>query len=93
MIRIPRIGSTAVFLAAWLMPWRPAFKTRVAGSRLKFFVHYRDLTGRHIAKYGAYEQTPTRWLDNYLAGRPWEFSSTSAPIWAGTPCMPPCTPR
>ena len=32
MIRIPRIGGTAVFLAAWLMPWRPAFK--VARDRL-----------------------------------------------------------
>jgi hypothetical protein len=28
MIRIPRIGGTAVFLAAWMMPWRPAFKVR-----------------------------------------------------------------
>jgi hypothetical protein len=33
MIRVPRIAGTAVFLAAWL----------TSGSRLKFFVHYRDL--------------------------------------------------
>jgi len=42
MIRVPRIAGTAVFLAAWLMPWRPAFRIRAAGSRLNFFVHYRD---------------------------------------------------
>jgi FkbM family methyltransferase len=70
MIRIPRVGGTAVFLAAWLMPWRPAYKVRAAGSRLKFFVHYRDLIGRHIAKYGTHERVPTRWLGNYLTGGP-----------------------
>lgn len=69
-IRIPRVGGTAVFLAAWLMPWRAAFKVRAAGSRLKFFVHHRDLIGRHIAKYGTHEPIPTRWLDSYLAGAP-----------------------
>jgi hypothetical protein len=42
MIRVPRIAGTAVFLAAWLMPWRPVFRIRAAGSRLNFFVHYRD---------------------------------------------------
>ena len=62
MIRIPRIGGIAVFLAAWLMPWRPAFRVRAADSGLKFFVHYRDLIGRHIAKYGTHEPIPTRWL-------------------------------
>lgn len=70
MIRIPRFGGTAVFLAAWLMPWRPAFKARAAGSHLKFFAHHRDLIGRHIAKYGTHEPIPTRWLDNYLSNRP-----------------------
>jgi FkbM family methyltransferase len=70
MVRVPRIAGTAVFLAAWLMPWRPAFKVRAAGSRLKFFVHYRDLIGRHIAKYGTHEPIPTRWLDNYLTSAP-----------------------
>src|SRR5437016_6720455 len=68
MIRIPRSVGTTVFLAAWLMPWRPAFRIRPAGSRLKFFVHHRDLIGRHIAKYGTHEPIPSRWLDNYLSG-------------------------
>jgi hypothetical protein len=68
MIRIPRIGGTAVFLAA--MPWRPAFKVRATGSQLKFFVHHRDLIGRHIAKYGTHEPVPTRWLENYLTHAP-----------------------
>jgi len=70
MIRIPHIGGTAVFLAAWLMPWRPAFRVRPADSGLKFFVHYRDLIGRHIAKYGTHEPIPTRWLENYLGSAP-----------------------
>lgn len=70
MIRIPRSGGTAAFLAAWLTPWRPAFKIRAADSRLKFFVHHRDLIGRHIAKYGTHEPIPSRWIDNYLAGMP-----------------------
>jgi FkbM family methyltransferase len=70
MIRIPRFGGTAVFLAAWLMPWRPAFKTRAAGSHLKFFAHHRDLIGRHIAKYGTHEPIPTRWLDSFLSKGP-----------------------
>jgi hypothetical protein len=89
MIRIPRIGGTTVFLAAWLMPWRPAFRVRAADSGLKFFVHYRDLIGRHIAKYGTHEPIPTRWLENYLGSAPRAFSSTSAPISGGTPFMPP----
>jgi FkbM family methyltransferase len=70
MIRIPRIGGTAVFLAAWLMPWRPAFRVRATDSGLKFFVHYLDLIGRHIAKYGTHEPIPTRWLENYLGSAP-----------------------
>lgn len=79
MIRIPRIAGTAVFLAAWLMPWRPAFRVRAAGSRLKFFVHYRDLIGRHIAKYGTHEPMPSRWLDKYLSGaRPGIFIDVGA---------------
>lgn len=79
MIRIPRIAGTAVFLAAWLMPWRPVFRVRAAGSRLKFFVHYRDLIGRHIAKYGTHEPIPSRWLDNYLSGaRPGIFIDVGA---------------
>ena len=70
MIRIPRSGGTAAFLAAWLVPWRPAFKIQAANSRLKFFVHYRDLIGRHIAKYGTHEPIPSRWIHDYLTGKP-----------------------
>ena len=70
MIRIPRSGGTAAFLAAWLVPWRPAFKIQAADSRLKFFVHYRDLIGRHIAKYGTHEPIPSRWIHDYLNRKP-----------------------
>ena len=92
MIRIPRIGGTAVFLAAWLMPWRPAFKVQAARSHLRFFVHHRDLIGRHIAKYGTHEPIPTRWLANYLAGAPRGNFVDAAPIWGGMPSMPPSIP-
>jgi hypothetical protein len=34
MIRVPRIAGTAVFLAAWLMPWRPVFRVRADGIRM-----------------------------------------------------------
>lgn len=66
MVRVPRIGGTTAFLAAWLTPWRPAFQVRSREKRLKFFVHHRDLIGRHIAKYGTHEPIPTRWIDSYL---------------------------
>jgi len=52
MIRIPRPIGTLIFLLAWLVPWRPAFRIRARQSKLSFFVHWRDLLGRHIAKYG-----------------------------------------
>jgi FkbM family methyltransferase len=59
-----------IFLAAWLMPWRPAFKVKSRDSKLPFFVHFRDLIGRHIAKYGVHEPVPTRWIADYLANAP-----------------------
>ena len=59
-----------IFLAAWLMPWRPAFKVRAHLSKLSFFVHFRDLIGRHIAKYGVHEPVPSRWIADYLATAP-----------------------
>ena len=34
---------------------------------LSFYVHHRDLIGRHIAKYGRHEPIPTGWLNDYLA--------------------------
>ncbi len=70
MIRIPRPIGTAVFLAAWLTPWRPAFRTRAKDSKLLFYVHWRDLIGRHIAKYGVHEPLLTRWIADHLAASP-----------------------
>ena len=59
-----------IFLMAWLTPWRPAFKVKARDSKLSFFVHFRDLIGRHIAKYGVHEPVPTRWIADYLATAP-----------------------
>ena len=67
MIRTARPVGTLIFLLAWLMPWRPAFRTRAKQSRLSFFVHRRDLIGRHIAKYGTREPLLTQCISNYLA--------------------------
>jgi FkbM family methyltransferase len=67
MIRIPRPVGTLLFLLAWLTPWRPAFRVRAKQSKLSFFVHRRDLIGRHIAKYGACEPLLTQWMSAYLA--------------------------
>ena len=67
MMRIPRPVGTLLFLSAWLTPWRPAFRTRAKQSKLSFFVHRRDLIGRHIAKYGTHEPLLTQWLSAYLA--------------------------
>lgn len=66
MIRIPRPIGTATFLLAWLTPWRPAFRTRAKDSKLSFYVHWRDLIGRHIAKYGVHEPLLTNWIAGYL---------------------------
>jgi FkbM family methyltransferase len=66
----PRPIGTLAFLLAWLAPWRPAFRTRAAQSRLSFFVHHRDTIGRHIAKYGTHEPLLTQWLADYLAVMP-----------------------
>lgn len=70
MIRIPRPIGTLVFLAAWLMPWRPAFKAHAKDSKLPFYVHWRDLIGRHIAKYGAHEPRITDWMAGFLSNAP-----------------------
>ena len=67
MLRIPRPIGTLFFLLAWLMPWRPAYCIRAEHSKLSFFVHRRDLIGRHIAKYGSHEPVLTRWISDYLA--------------------------
>lgn len=78
-MRIPKVLGTAAFLAAWLVPWRPAFRVSPPGSKLSFYVHHRDLIGRHIAKYGTHEPVPTRWIDNYLrTARPGLFVDVGA---------------
>jgi hypothetical protein len=63
MIRIARPVGTLIFLLAWLVPWRPAFRTRAKQSKLSFFVNRRDLIGRHIAKYGTHEPLLTQWIE------------------------------
>jgi FkbM family methyltransferase len=69
MPRLRPIGTVA-FLAAWLIPWKPVFRTRAAESGLVFHVHRRDVSGRHIAKYGTREPDLTHWIDTWLAQCP-----------------------
>lgn len=66
-MRVPRPLETLRFLLAWLVPWRPAFRTRASKSGLNFFVHWRGLPGRRIAKYGVYEPALTQWISEYLS--------------------------
>lgn len=66
MFRIPRPLGTLKFLLAWLTPWRLAFLTRSKLSKLRFFVHHRDMLARHVAKYGEYEPDLTAWIDRHL---------------------------
>jgi len=63
---LPRPLGTLLFLSASMVPWRPAFRARAAESKLWFFVHHRDVIGRHIAKYGTHEPLVTRWLSDFL---------------------------
>jgi FkbM family methyltransferase len=67
MKRIPRPLGTVRYLPAWLVPWRPAFRISAKQSKLSFFVHRRDLLGRHLAKYGTHELPLTQWMSDYLA--------------------------
>ena len=69
-MHLPRPAGTLAFLVAWLTPWRLAYRIRAAHSGLKFFVHYRDTIGRHIAKYGSHEPLLTKWLSDYLGAAP-----------------------
>lgn len=62
---LPRPLGMLAFLAAHLAPEKPV-RTRAAASRLVFYVHHRDVIGRHIIKYGAHEPLLTRWLGEYL---------------------------
>ena len=69
-MHLPRPLGTLAFLAAWLTPWRPAYRVRAGRSNLAFFLHHRDAIGRHIAKYGTHEPLVTRWLAAYLGAAP-----------------------
>lgn len=64
--RLPSPPRLAKYLAALVMPWRPAFRTRASASGLRFWVQPRDAVGRHIAKYGRYEPALTAWIDGHL---------------------------
>ena len=44
-LKLPRPLGTLAFVAAWFVPWRPAFRIRAAESGLAFFVHHRDHPG------------------------------------------------
>ena len=65
--RLPSSLGTFAYLAAWLLPWRPVYRVRARESDLAFFVHRRDVVGRHIAKYGAHEANLTQWIADRLA--------------------------
>jgi FkbM family methyltransferase len=69
-LRLPRIVQTVKFLAAWLLPWRPAFLTHADPSKLRFFVSCRDGIGRQVAKYGAVEPDLTAWIAAHLQRSP-----------------------
>jgi len=64
---LPRPLGTLAFVAAWLVPWRPAFRSTAAQSKLRFYAHHRDAIGRHIAKYGTHEPLVTRWMAEFLS--------------------------
>ncbi len=70
MIRIPRSFGTVGFLLAWLTPWRWAFRVTARPSNLSFYAHWKDVNGRHIAKYGTREPLLTAWVSNYLNNAP-----------------------
>lgn len=69
-VALPRPLGTLQFLLALLTPWRPAFRTRAARSKLAFYVTPRDVIGRHIAKYGTHEPLVTRWIGEFLSASP-----------------------
>ena len=70
MIRIPLSFGTVGFLLAWLTPWRWAFRVTARPSNLSFYAHWKDVNGRHIAKYGTREPLLTAWVSNYLNNAP-----------------------
>jgi FkbM family methyltransferase len=69
-MRIPRFSRAMAFLFACMTPWRWAFRVRSLPSKLSFYVHWKDVNGRHIAKYGTREPLLTAWMCGYLDGCP-----------------------
>lgn len=69
MVRIPRLGGTTAYLAAWLTPGRP-YRIRAGPRNLLFHCHYRDGLARQMAKYGEYETAITQWISDRLARSP-----------------------
>lgn len=67
MSRRPRLIGTAAFFAGWLIPWKPIIRVRAENSGLVFFAHRRDVSARHVAKYGTREPHITRWIAGELA--------------------------
>jgi FkbM family methyltransferase len=72
MIRIPRPAGALRFVLACLTPWRWAFRVTARPSNLSFYVHWKDVNGRHIAKYGTREPLLTAWIYNYLSTHAFE---------------------
>lgn len=66
MARIPRPRGFLQYVGAWLSPWRHDFRVRAHPSGLEFHAHYRDVIGRHLAKYGTHEPELTDWISRYL---------------------------
>src|SRR5262249_6847897 len=69
-LALPRPLGTLGFVAAWLTPWRPAFRTTAAHSKRKFFAAHRDAIRPHHAKYGTDEPLVTRWMGDFLDAAP-----------------------
>ncbi len=81
MSRRPRLIGAAAYFTAWLIPWKPIIRVRAAESGLVFFAHRRDVSARHIAKYGTREPHLTRWIGCELArAKPGLFIDVGANI-------------
>jgi FkbM family methyltransferase len=70
--RIPRFSGTLAFLFACVTPWRWAFRIQSHPSKLSFYVHRKDVNGRHIEKYGSREPLLTAWMSDRLNNSPSE---------------------
>jgi FkbM family methyltransferase len=70
MVRLPHLAGALTYAAAWLVPWRSVYRVRPYDADLTFFVHRRDVIGRHITKYGTHEPAMTGWIARHLASSP-----------------------